>query len=160
MDSSATKYQGEWESEVSHLRKCALCEKLVPRVEEAFLGHLSEEHNINSMSEYNAYCETVIALNSQQNQTSVKQEEILAEKRAGTTESEKVDSGMEDGDSDHELASLLAKQPGLVDESDTSRSVSLDASTDVDVNKRSKETILTTPNHGKFKVKLEKKDEG
>ena len=160
MESNAPKYQGEWESDVSHLRKCALCEKLVPRVEEAFLGHLSEEHNINSMSEYNAYCETVIALNSKQHQTSLKQEEILAEKRNGPTESEKVDSGMEDGDSDHELASLLAKQPGLVDQSDTSRSVSLDASTDVDVYKRSKETILTTPNHGKFEVKLEKKDEG
>ena len=146
----------EWESEVSHLRKCALCEKLVPRVEEAFLGHLSEEHNINSMSEYNAYCETVIALNSQQNQTSVKQEETLAEKRAGTTESEKRDSGMEDGDSDHELASLLAQQPDLVHQNDTSRIISTGA-VDVVVNEGSKEAMLTKPNHGE--IKLEKKIE-
>ena len=156
MESNAPKYQGEWESEVSHLRKCVLCEKLVPRVEEAFLGHLSEEHNINSMSEYNAYCETVIALNNKQNQTSVKQEETLAEKRAGTTESEKVDSGMEDGDSDHELASLLAKQPDLVHQNDTSRIISTGA-VDVVANEGSKEAMLTKPNHGK--IKLEKKIE-
>ena len=141
MDSSAPKYHGERD-----LRKCMLCEKLVPRVEVAFLGHLSEEHNINTMSEYNAYCETAIALNNQHDQTSAKQDKHLTGKNSGTKACEKVDSGLEDCDSDQELASLLFNKPGLVDQ----------ISVPVGVKEYSKDLILSTSKDQLSEVNFEK----
>ena len=138
-----------------NLRKCVLCEKLVPRAEETFLEHISEEHSL-SMKEYDAYYKTYYTLNGnkgekeKQNQASVKQEkQILGKSDGGAVESEKVDSGMEEGDSDQELASFIVKKPELVDSSDA-----------VDVNERSKEPMSSPSKDNQSNVKLEKKVEG
>ena len=137
-----------------NLRKCVLCEKLVPRAEETFLEHISEEHSL-SMKEYDAYYKTYYTLNGnkgekeKQNQASVKQEKMLEKSDCGAVESEKVDSGMEEGDSDQELASFIVKKPELVDSSDAD-----------DVNERSKEPMSSPSKDNQSNVKLEKKVEG
>ena len=165
MDPSGS--QGETGSELKlQLRKCVLCEKLVSSAEEAFLGHISEEHNLRSMKEYEAYYETYYTLNGKKGesptQASVKQEGIVEKSKAadksevGAVEPEKVDSDMEEGDSDQELVSLLTKQPGLVDCSDTSA----DFTGDVGVNESSKEIMSSISDDNQSKVKLEKKFEG
>ena len=142
-----------------NLRKCVLCEKLVPRADETFLEHISEEHSL-SMKEYDAYYKTYYTLNGnkgekeKQNQASVKQEkQILGKSDGGAVECEKVDSGMEEGDSDQELASFIAKKPELVDSSDPFTDA-------VDVNERSKEPMSSPSMDNLSKVKLEKKVEG
>ena len=141
-----------------NLRKCVLCEKLVPRAEETFLEHISEEHSL-SMKEYDAYYKTYYTLNGnkgekeKQNQASVKQEKMLEKSDCGAVESEKVDSGMEEGDSDQELASFIVKKPGLVDSS-------VPFTDAVDVNERSKEPMSSPSKDNQSKVKLEKKVEG
>ena len=161
MDPSGS--QGETGSELKlQLRKCVLCEKLVSSAEEAFLGHISEEHNLRSMKEYEAYYETYYTLNGKKGesptQASVKQEGIVEKSKAadksevGVVEPEKVDSGMEEGDLDR----LLTKQPGLVDCSDTSA----DFTGDVGVNESSKEIMSSISDDNQSKVKLEKKFEG
>ena len=143
-----------------NLRKCVLCEKLVPRAEETFLEQISEEHNLRSLEEYDTYYETYYTLNGnrgekeKQNQASVKQEkQILGKSDGGAVESEKVDSGMEEGDSDQELASFIVKKPELVDSSDPFPDA-------VDVNERSKKPMSSPSKDNQSKVKLEKKVEG
>ena len=75
-----------------NLRKCVLCEKLVPRAEETFLEHISEEHSL-SMKEYDAYYKTYYTLNGnkgekeKQNQASVKQEKQILGKSDGGVQS-------------------------------------------------------------------------
>lgn len=144
-----------------HLRKCVLCEKLITRAQETFLEHISEEHNLRSMGEYDAYYDTYCTLNGKseeekESEASVKQDKVMQKRCSGggVIESEKVDSGVEDADSDQELASWLHKQPGLVQSSDAPADSSV-------MNERPQETTtLPTWNDTKSMVKLDKEDEG
>ena len=105
----------------SEARKCAICEEVVSEAEETFLKHVNEAHNI-TLSEYDAWHKTNMYLLEGEDKSTMNGGGECTTVRSGQPEhsrsddaQDKVDSGVEDGGSDQELATLLTNQPNWAD---------------------------------------------